>query len=733
MKYFKHNKWAILGGVIITFFVLFLQQSPDRFTVKLLERLDAVLFDNRMELLLQPNPVEHIKIVDIDERSLAAEGRWPWSRSKIADLVRELNKAGAEVIAFDVVFAEPELNSAEKLANDLALREKLLPYEEERLKALAPLVSNDELLATELSEGSVVLGSILHNGNVDSGRMGVPMAGISQKYIDRTYMQTFYNYTGPIPILQDAIGGNTGFVNTIPDSDGIIRRSPLVLRYGSSIYPSLSLSVAMKYLGGTRAKPVYIEQGDYLTLVGIRLEDYLIPTDALGSAIVNYHAPINAYEYISATDVLNGKLEEGSLNGDIIFIGTSAGGLTDLRTTPLTSSIPGVEVHATLLDSILQRSVPAKPSWEIGAVILLIFFLGLLLAIIMPALRPAQLIICSLVSLVLIVALNYHLWRAYLFDLTMFTPLLVVLLLMVWNIGFSLFEENNERQRIKSMFGQYVPADHVELMLNDTEHYSVDGESREMTVMFADIRNFTTISETLSAADLKRALNRFFTPITQEIFTHRGTVDKYVGDMVMAFWGAPLQDKNHRYHAVEAAFAMLEATDKLKAQFSADGLPEFDIGIGINTGHMNVGDMGSEFRRAYTVIGDAVNVGSRVESLTKYYHAKLLVTEDTIEGIDDYVFLLTDNITVKGKHTSTKIYQPLGKKADLSNGLLKQVELFHGALEDYYAQAWDQAFEKLHKVSQFRHLRDLYIQRILAMQGNPPGVDWDGVYRHKAK
>jgi len=404
-----------------------------------------------------------------------------------------------------------------------------------------------------------------------------------------------------------------------------------------------------------------------------------------------------------------------------------------VRSTPFEKIYPGVETHAALLDSILANRVPSKPAAEVGAIVILVFLLGLILAFIQPVLKPVMLIGLSTVTALGLIGGNFYLWSAHLLDVTMITPLILVALMTLWNVGYSLVRENNQRQVIKSMFGQYVPPQHVDLMLTDAKNYNTDGESRELTVMFADIRNFTNISESLTASDLKKALNRYFTPITEAIFDNQGTIDKYVGDMVMAFWGAPIQDDNHKKHAIDASFEMLRQTELIKPAFEADGLPEFNIGIGLNTGPMNVGDMGSEFRRAYTVLGDSVNLGSRIESLTKFYGAKLLVSEFVMDGVDEYLFLLTDNITVKGKTEAIKIYQPIGIKGEVEPDIVKQVDIFHQGLDAYAKQDWDKAVDLLNTIDHFAHLRDLYIDRIASLRTQGLDADWDGVYRHTSK
>jgi adenylate cyclase len=296
--------------------------------------------------------------------------------------------------------------------------------------------------------------------------------------------------------------------------------------------------------------------------------------------------------------------------------------------------------------------------------------------------------------------------------------------------------ETRRRERLKEMFGQYVPEKHIDEMLRSKDNYGLLGEDRDMTVLFADIRNFTTISESLSASQLKEVLNEFFTPMTEIIFRHRGTIDKYIGDLIMAFWGAPLKDRRHAKHAINAALDMQKMVEKIQAVFAEKNWPDIQIGIGLNSGVMSVGDMGSKFRRNYTVLGDAVNLGSRIESLTKYYDAKVMVSETTQHNQKNFVFRELDRVRVKGKQKGIKIYEVICKTEEASAELLQELEKHHTALEHYYNQRWDEAYQLFTELSlshSHHKLYALYLHRITEFKRTPPPENWDGVYAHANK
>ncbi|MDQ8037014.1 MAG: adenylate/guanylate cyclase domain-containing protein, partial [Pedobacter sp.] len=358
-------------------------------------------------------------------------------------------------------------------------------------------------------------------------------------------------------------------------------------------------------------------------------------------------------------------------------------------------------------------------------------------AFILPRLEPGYMLIITMAWFVVLLLGNFALWKAARLDLPLAAILLTALLISSFNIGFGFLRANNQKREIKAMFGQYVPPAHVEEMLANPDAVTLDGESREMTVLFSDIRSFTTISEGLSAQDLKQLLNRYFTPITEIIFENNGTIDKYVGDMVMAFWNAPLTDVRHPHNAILAALAMQKKVDELAAAFVADGLPEVHIGIGINTGHMNVGDMGSEFRRAYTVLGDAVNLGSRLESITKFYGAKILVGETTHAQAPEFLYRRVDRIIVKGKTEPITVYEPVCLLSDASASRRERVERYNEAIGYYFAQQWDAAESILRELAAQdpeRVLYRVYLGRIDELRKHPElTMSWSGVYEHKSK
>ena len=361
---------------------------------------------------------------------------------------------------------------------------------------------------------------------------------------------------------------------------------------------------------------------------------------------------------------------------------------------------------------------------------------GVILSAVLPVLGPALLAVAAVVLVGVAVWSNFALWSLYRMDLSLTLILLLILALVVINTAYGFLSERLTRKTIKGMFDQYVPPAHIDAMLQNPEAYSFSGESREMTVLFADIRDFTSVSEALTATELKQLLNEFFTPVTGIIFEHNGTVDKYVGDMIMAFWGAPLEDRNHRANAVSAALRILAEVERLRVEFPLRGFPAINIGIGVNTGMMNVGDMGSVYRRAYTVLGDAVNLGSRLEGLTKFYGVKLLIGEETHHTLEGILCRLVDKVKVKGKDHAVRAYEPLCAMAEATPQLLADVSQYHAALDSYFAQRWDEAqerFEALHAIAPHALLYGIYLERIADLRVLDLPPDWDGSFQHLSK
>ena len=734
-KYFNLSRASIIG-IAITFGILFweLNQGLNTLADSALNRIEYFFYDLRYRLTLdeQQHQSEHnIVILDIDERSLQVEGRWQWSRLKIAKLVEKLAEQGAAVVAFDIVFSEPERNPATELLENYPVQEI-----ESSLKKIEQFSDADKTFASSFQHTDVILGYFFDFEGSKVGALPPAVAEIDPAIADKLIAQPMSGIISNLAVLQDAARG-AGSVFTITDADGVIRRSPLVIPYDGKLYPSLSLASAMAYLFVEEVSINISRQDENsFPITSVSVSEFPANTDATGRVLVPYIGRQKSFPYISATDVLNDNVPEGALTNAIVLVGTSALGLKDLRTTPFEAGYPGVEVHASILKGLLEGGIPFQPDWESGLIRFLIIFVGIFLAVLMPNLGSVAMLSTGGAALIAYFILNYYLWVFNRFDLSQVTIILLISSITVLNITIGFFQESSRRRNLREMFGQYVPPAHIDRMVSSESQDAFASDSREMTVLFSDIRNFTSISEGLSAEKLKQMLNEYFTPITQIIFETEGTIDKYVGDMVMAFWGAPLEDQNHREHALEASLAMLKKTEQLKAEFKAKGFPEISIGIGLNSGLMNVGDMGSHYRRAYTVLGDAVNLSSRLESLTKFYGVQCLVGEGTIQDIEQYAFRHVDRIQVKGKQQSVNVFEPLGKKSELSESILNELNEYHVARQEYLNRNWDKAktlFETLLQQNPEVLIYQIYLERISENRKLDLASDWDGTFKHSSK
>lgn len=732
-----------IAGVLLIFLVVMASRTEVGWVRTLSDRVDNLFYDMRFAVAATLAPASAVSlasppivIVDIDEQSLRAVGRWPWSRRYMGDLVESLYASGAALIGFDVVFSEAENNPVQTL---LAQGNGLSGNSRRELQGIVSRYDSDADFAARMGIGTV-LGYFLHDDKTTHvGELPFPLIEIPPAQATLGISERL-GYTSDLPVLmQGALGA--GFLTTVPDDDGVIRRSPLVFEFGHSVYSSLALELARQYMQSGFVRPVMAEGVSPPVMEGLRLGDLYIPTDPTGAVLVPYRGKRGSFPYVSAIDVLQGKVPAAQLKNSIVLIGTSALGLADLRTTPLQTQYPGVEVHANILRAILDSQpatpqFPVRPDWEPGVTTVLLVFLGLLLLWGLPQLGPLWMLLAGAAGIVFVLASNLWFWQIQKLDLPLGPPLLIVILLTLLNIAVGFVRANSQKREIRDMFGQYVPAAHIDQMLDAPESVSFEGETREMTVLFSDVRSFTTISEGLSAVALKKLLNRYFTPITRLIFANGGTIDKYVGDMVMAFWGAPLADVRHAEHAIDAALAMLRELETLNVQFVAEGLPEIHIGIGINTGMMNVGDMGSSYRRAYTVLGDAVNLGSRLESVTKFYGVRILVGESTQAQASAYVYRMVDRIVVKGKTEPVRVYEPIARQEAMTPPMQERLMRYHQALEQYVAQQWDAAdalFAELQQQEPAVKLYVLYRERIASLRQQVLPEVWDGVFVHTSK
>ena len=727
---------ARIVASIMAIFVIWLSVSTASST-SALTRIEYLLYDMRFNLMLpftkRTSSDHNIAIIDIDEDSIVSEGRFPWSRHKIAKLIDKLGEAGVLVTAFDVVFSEPEVNPVQHINNLVAkpLIEKINP---QHWSQIQQSVDADTNMARALSEQDVVLGFFFQDDEkYKNGQMPPSIFDIPLEWEGRLVVTERFGHTANIEVLQNSASGG-GFVTMFPDFDGTVRRAPLVIQQGGKLYPSLALGAAMRYLFIDSIDPKIAEVGNVLTVTDIAVSEFPAPTDALGFVSVPYQGEAFTYPYISASDVLNDRLEPGVLDGAVVFIGTSAIGLADLRSTPMGPQYPGVEVHANILGALLSGGFPQKPDWLEGAVFFQLLLISIFMIIFLPRMGPVAMLVTGIMTVIFIFGANAYVWSLGL-DLPLAGAWLLTTLLTAAFVADGFLKESASKRMLKGMFDQYVPPAHIDKMMADPDAYSFDGDSKELTVLFADIRSFTSISESLTAKELKRLLNNYFTPITKEIFDKHGTIDKYVGDMVMAFWGAPVDDDNHRNNAVLAAINMQIITSDLKAEFKEQGLPEVNIGVGLNTGFMNVGDMGSSYRRSYTVLGDAVNLGSRLESITKFYGSKILIGEDTYDHSSGFVCRFVDRIQVKGKDTAIRVYEPLGQEGKVAQAVLDELQEYDAAYQLHLDRKWDEAMAAFNTLYEKTPLGvySVYIERIPELKLQELPDDWDGTFRHTSK
>jgi adenylate cyclase len=736
-KKLNDAKYVVVTCMAITLGIAWLQK-PDQQNLAqtLMQRLDFLIYDlrfNAFPLTQTTNNDTQVVIIDIDEHSLKTIGRFPWSRRIIADLVTHLAQANVATVAFDVMFTEPENNIALSVANDI--KNKSVRNE---LRKIASQFDYDQLMADTIAPNDIILGYAFNDEEITTANLPNSTIRLTPELVQQTSIENMAGYTANILNLQTAAKGN-GFINGNPDIDGSVRRAPLLLRYGDQLYASLALQTVMNYLLIDSITPDTINQSHVTYMQGITLADNkLIHTDVAGKMLIPYRGPQKTFTYFSAADVLQNKIDGQQLAGKIAIVGTSAVGLKDLRTTPVGVSYPGVEIQATIIDALLQGIAPYKPDWVVAVNIISILVLGFIFCLAMPACGPWIMTIIGLGSATTLSILNIWLWQHHHLDLPASGPLLMIALIYGLNLSYGFFSISHQKTQIKSMFGQYVAPAHIDRLLEDTSSLSFDGETKEMTVLFADIRNFTNTSEKLNANELKDMLNRYLTPMTEVIFEQQGTIDKYVGDLIMAFWGAPLPDTNQKEHAINAALLMLARLKKLCLEFKTLNYPELHIGIGINSGAMNVGDMGSVYRRAYTVLGDAVNLGSRLESITKFYGIPCLVSESTKVGLENkFLFREIDYVQVKGKKEPVRIFEPLVSQHESTPALLATLSVYEKARAAYLNRQWSEATTLYTQLCEAdlssEKLYRLYLERIDIYQTETLSEDWAGIWKHDEK
>ncbi len=727
--------------VILALWLEFIPKTPGTIsglTYDFFKRIDFLIYDIRQSSTLNPSYLKNsrIVIIAIDNKSIQQEGRWPWRYNKISLLITKLRDQGASVIAFDRVFSEPEKNVVSIIKNNLLKKNVDNKMLFDTLNELEPeFDDNAHLIQQVKNKNDIVLSFYLDNIKYSQGLLPKPVALLNKDDLNRISIMAMPGYITNFSELQSA-SSYSGFKSTLTDEDGVIRRTPLVLRYQNKVYLSLPMIIAQLLFPERQVKLHMVDIANKKYLESIQFGNQKIPTDKAGRVLIPFHGISHSFKYYSATDVLQDKLKPDTLKHAIVLIGTTAEGLSGLKNTSVDDMMPNVEIVANVLTGILDNSFPELPFWAKSATVGLILIIGILLTVLLPLVSAGLAILLATLTLSLLISANIGLWVTMGLVFSFSVPLIMAVILIITNMAYGFLFESRKKKLLRETFSQYVAPDYVKILIDNPEQYSLNGESAELTVLFADIRHFTHISEKLEATQVKKLLNHYFTPMTQIIFNYGGTIDKYVGDMIMAFWGAPIKNTAHREAAINTALDMLAKTEELKDSFVKDALPEVNIGIGINTGIMNVGDMGSVFRRSYTVLGDAVNLGARLESLTKYYGIKLLVTSHTIEGQTKFLFRWIDKVKVKGKSNAVDIYEVLCRLEDASPELLEEIAAHEKASFAYKKADWTLAqtlFSCLVKQYPNTTLYELFLQRVKDFSKNQPPSDWDGSYELKEK
>lgn len=738
------NKWLKIYrlSACVTITAIFILHTAGWLHIPTMQRMENIFYDLRLRATMANTIDPRIVIVAINEESLAMEGRWPWSRDKMAYLVDMLfDYYGIKLLGFDMVFAEPDTSSGAALLDKLASG----PLHDNTeflstLETLRPQLLFDEVFAKSLQNRPAVLGYFTSHIDEKIDQVGLLPTPVAQA--DGLGFTSFLfhakSYTANLPPLQNAALSGGFFNNPNVDQDGVYRKLPLLVQYHEHIYEALSLALFRALLGLPEVE--FITGKEYgrsdSRLEGLRIEGFTIPVDAGAAILVPFRGRQGSFNYISAANVLNGTTEPEKLKDKIVIIGSTAAGLLDSRATPVQSLYPGVEVHANVLSALLDQSIKSRPNYIFAAEFTELLLISLLAIVVFP--RVSILVSAAIFAVVLAggIAANFYCWAILDIDTMLAAPFTLLCLLYGVQIFFGFFLESRKKKHLSEMFGQYVPPEIVARMSQSDEAFSLQGESREMTVFFSDVRGFTTISETMAPHDLCELINAIFTPVTQVIHESQGTIDKYIGDAIMAFWGAPMHDPHHAGHAVQSALAIIKMLAVMQDEFNAKDWPVIDMGIGINTGIMSVGNMGSQFRMAYTVMGDAVNLGSRLEGLTKQYGVKIIVSETTQQAAPGFIYRELDRVRVKGKHKPITIYEPLGATPGVADEYRQYLDLLDHGLQAYRQQQWDSAcaiFQGLSAEYPDDKLYALYLARIDIYRQSPPEADWDGVFTHTSK
>lgn len=692
-----------------------------------LETLRLKTFD-LYQIALAPKPTQQqVIIVDIDEKSLDELGQWPWPRSTLAKIIDKVGQAGAVAVGLDVLFPEHDRTSPANVAGIVEA------YDKETADRLRTMKSNDEVFADAMTRTRVVLGqSGFHKELKQWHASELKQSPIAMLGPDpRGFLDSYRGMVRNVPELEAKAQGR-GMVSLRPESDGVVRKMPLVIMAQDKMLPSLSLELLRVATGQST---ILIRSGD-AGVNSVVLAGVSMPTDRNAKAWLHFRTHDQGI-FVSAADLLADRANTDLFKGRIVLLGASATGLFDLKATPVEAAMPGVEAHAQLINAILSQTLLQRPAWADGMEVSLTLLIGLALIGLLP--RYGAMITVFAGSLVAAAVVGTSWWaftqKALIFDYAF--PLIASLAVTGVLITLGYLQEEIDRRRIRTAFGQYLSQDMVEQLTEDPDKLILGGETKDMSILFSDVRGFTTISEQYKSnpQGLTMLINSLLTPLSEAVVAHKGTIDKYMGDNIMAFWNAPLADDEHAYNACCAALDMTRRQALLNKEREAAGDVALDIGVGINTGECVVGNMGSDFRFDYTVLGDAVNLSARLEGQTKSYGTQIIIGRQTAEAVQGRLAVLQiDRVRVKGKHEPEDIFALLGDGGMAATERFQALAREHGAmLEAYYAQRWDGVRRIARKCVGmaeefgFDEFYRIYSKRAAEFSTQPPGADWDGV------
>lgn len=718
--------------------------------LQVLERLEHIIYDTRLRATMPRTLDERIVIVDIDEKSLDRVGHWPWKRDKLAALAHELfDHQQVAVAGFDVLFAEADESSG--LARLEQLAEGPLRGHagfKEQLARLTPELDYDGLFARSLQGRPAVLGYYFTSDKDGRTKGVLPDPALPTERLRGLPLRatSWGGYGSNLEELARAVP-TAGFFNSITDDDGVVRSLPLIAEHGGKYYESLALAMYRRMLDLPQVHPGFTTstpEGASETLDSIVLRQdgraLVLPVDDQLATLIPFRGPGDvsggSFRYVSASDVLEGKLPPGELKDRLILVGSTTPGLLDLRVTPVGRTYPGVETHANMLSAFLDGRNIVQPDYALGFDAAQLLCTGALMAAALPTLSAISAVILSLGIIAALAGMNLWLYLAHGLALPLATALVMAVCAFAVNMVYGYFVESRSKRELAALFATYVPPELVDEMVKQPENYSMQATSRELTVMFCDMRGFTTMSEQMEPLQLQALLNEVFSRLTHIIQSHKGTIDKYMGDCVMAFWGAPVATPDHARLAVAAALDMVQAVELINIAHRERGLPEIGVGIGLNTGIMCVGDMGSDIRRSYTVIGDSVNLGSRLEGLSKHYGTSIVVSESTRLLAPQFVWQQLGLVRVKGKAQATAIFWPMSKLDALTGAQARELEEWGQFLMAYRRREWAQCESCLSRLKAVRpdiKLYDLYTAEVANLRKAPITSDWDGATNFDTK